>query len=519
MMKLRWLVLLMALVFLAACGGPPPAKTATLTLAATPNPVPAGGAPVKLDATITAGKENIASVDFAVKDAATALGTDSDTADDVFSFTTAAITANTTFVATAKDSSGAAIGSAEVAVTVTTSSTVTFTLTAAPNPVPVGGAPVKLTANFTAGADKVKSVVFAVKGGATLNTDTTGPDFSFTTTTPVTAATTFTATAKDAAGATLGTTQEVAVTVTSGTTIPAGASKAATVAEVNAVIATTGDLAIIAVTADLTCTVDNCIQLKQGQKLVGANAAGTVVAVRKITVSGTVAQPITAIVLANNTTVDSFDIAGANIFRAVSAPRGLTGTITLNDVDVDMTGSGGAGSRSPIGLGGVEGATDDADPTPATFSVSGVDVTGMTIASPGIEVYGVASVTITNSSVARTATTIEPNVSIIGHTTAVSLDNVRVTSNAGPGIYIYKRTPNAAATVKTMNVTIKNTNTQLTPPTGAVGIKLTGADRLDPAPLPDNEKMVVQAGSIGNISNAATKADVNADVVQGAPTF
>jgi hypothetical protein len=337
MMKLRWAILFTALtVFLTAC--PAPIKTATLDLTAAPNPVPAGGAPVTLTATVTAGAENVASVDFAVKDDASVLNTDSDGSNG-YSFTTATITADTTFVATARDSAGAALGSKEVAVTVATSSTVTLTLTATPNPVPTGGAPVKLDATITAGADKVKSVEFSIKGQTAVLNKVSAAPYTFTTTTPVTVATTFVATAKDAAGVTLGTPAEVAVTVGAGPAVPAGATIATTQAEIVAAPAT-GAGATIVVKADIVCppptVADPCIKLKPTQKLLGATADGKnllTTPTRKITTDGAGARVIE---MANNTEVGGFDFVGTGIYNAVDAPAAVTGPITIKNIKISV---------------------------------------------------------------------------------------------------------------------------------------------------------------------------------------
>jgi hypothetical protein len=450
MMKLRWAILFTALtVFLTACPPVDPPNTATLELTAAPNPVPAGGAPVTLTATVTAGAENVASVDFAVEDAGTALGSDSDTTDNIYSFTTTTpVTTDTTFVATARDADGTPIGSAEVAVTVTVPgpTTVTLSLTATPNPVPAGGAPVELTAAITAGQDQVTSVDFSA-GGTFLGTDNTAP-YTFTTA-PVTAATTFVANAKNASGITLAT-SSVAVTVTPGTTIPAGATKAATLAEINAVTATSGDAAIIAVTADITCTDPSlCVDLEEGQTLVGADAAGTVKAVRRFTTNGSGAR---AIEMNNNTTVEGFEFDGTGLFIAIDAPATVTGSVTITNVTVGEVIT--AGGSNPIKIS----------------STGAVAIDGLTIPNSirTTTISGFSNLTILNSSISYTlpATGVSSAFLAASRNATVSIDGLTITSNRSDPTTFNPFFINQIEGSGTLNVTVKNSRV-VVPATGA----------------------------------------------------
>lgn len=325
-MKLRWVLLFTALtVFLTAC---PPTTTPGelgVSLTATPTTLPVGGGDVALVATVTNGPAD--QVEFFQGD--TSLNVDTEAP---YEFTVTNVIVATTFRAVATKV-GITANSENVSVTVEAPTAVTLTLAATPNPVPVGGAPVKLDATITAGQSRVASVAFSIKGQtAVLNTDSAAP-YSFTTTTPVTAATTFVATAKDAAGAMLGT-AEVAVTVGAGTPVPAGATIADTLAEILAAPGGNVPGATIAVTADIACTGDPCIPLKVGQELLGASADGTTLLstpTRKITTNGSGARVIE---MANNTEVGGFDFVGTGIFNAVDAPATITGAVTVRNIRV-----------------------------------------------------------------------------------------------------------------------------------------------------------------------------------------
>lgn len=510
-MKLRWAVLFIAMTaFIAACGGPGPTDSLAVTLAANPTSLTAAGN-TTLTATITSGTAT--KVEFFVKGQTTAFATDNDAAGG-FTATAAVPAAGATYVATATDAAGTTANSNEVRVTVSaptgnpsaTAKSVNSFKGIAVSSVAAPTGLVAVTDKLVfANGTPAKKAGTEVGGTATVNVDGT---FTFVPATPTTATGSFdfevTATGKTPA------TAKVTINFND---LPAGT---VLLNDITAIDASTA--ATVIVNGAVVCSKDPCVTLAPNQKLIGGGLVGAVtLAGGKITATrGPAGGPdsATVIVMGNGSTAQGLDIAGGDIFRAVDAPQGLTGTITINDVDVDMTASGDPSFGSPIRLGGVEGATDVADPTPATFNVEGVDITGVTNGEIGIEAYGMASLTINNSSVAGATT---PGVFIVGHTTTIVLDNVRVTSTATPGISIFKRAPAPAATVKDMKVTIKNTNTQITPPTGAIGIKLTGAN--SGVELPAAEKMIIQTGSTGNVSNAAVKVDANSFVVTGEPTF
>jgi hypothetical protein len=511
MMKLRWAILFTALtVFLTACPGPQP-TTATLELSASPNPVPTGGAVVTLSAKVTAGLESVSSVEFAEKGAAQKLG-DGTRANDMFTFkTTAPVTANKTYVATARDSAGAAIGSAEVSVTVGTSAAVTLTLAAAPNPVPTGGAPVVLTATITAGADKVKSVAFSIKGQtAVLNTDTTSP-YSFTTTTPVTAATTFVATAKDAAGATLGTPAEVAVTVGGALQpVPTGATIATTLDQIKAAPAS-GPGATIVVTQNLACTGPTigeppCIQLKDGQKLLGGTADGKSLLNTpgiKITITGGVASVIR---MANNTTVEGFEIDGTSIYRAIDADLApqLTGPLTLKNVKVVVPTT-----NAPIAM-----------KTTGELTMTNVEIT----TTKALFIQDFSKATITGLKIAfdrdDTATGAALNIQTDAATSEVILDGLDMTTDlGGGGTATGSKTgvlfQNSADTAVGGNLTVTVKNSKVT---FGASADLASAVAFNFNKIATGTFTILGAASTGNSSNSTFKDEATYGVgVTGGP--
>jgi hypothetical protein len=490
MMKLRWAVLFTALtVFLTACPPVDPPVELGVSLTATPTSLTAPGK-VTLTATVTGGPAD--QVEFF--NGTTSINVDTT---EPYTFEIASLAATATFRAVATKGDVTA-NSANVQVTVG-AAPVTMTLAATPTTLPTGGAPVKLDATITAGANRVSSVVFAVKGGATLNTDSATP-FSFTTA-AITANTTFVATARDAAGATL-TTAEVAVSLAPA--IPAGASKAATADAINAVAATSGDAATIAVTADITCAVDNCIQLKANQRLVGANAAGTAIAARTINVTGA-ADSSTVIVLATGNTVESLNISGTGIYEAiVSGATPTTGAVTIRNVAINM----GASTRTAIRIG-TETPTD---------RVNDVVLEGVTVASQandrdGISIVSASAVTIRNTApavtvtfdaIAAPATNASRGISIIGVNTTIVLDGAAVTSGGVDGTPLdttdAPQAPafniNRLAGAGTMTLSAKNTRTVV----GASGtaFHLTGV----------GGPITVQADSTGNTVSPATATRV-----------
>jgi hypothetical protein len=170
MMQLRHALGFSALVmFLAACGSTgivEDTETVTVVLAAAPTQVDAAGGSVTLTATVTG--DGAVAVDFAEKDAATALFTDSDGADGYTA--TVNVVPPKTYVAIAKDAAGKTIGSSN-AVTVTATGTTPpptdpnqppptpGPTPPNPNPVPTPGGPIPADAVLVTTAAEINAAV------------------------------------------------------------------------------------------------------------------------------------------------------------------------------------------------------------------------------------------------------------------------------------------------------------------------------------------------------------------------
>jgi hypothetical protein len=493
MMKLRWAILFTALtVFLTACPSPVDPVVLGVKLSVDKPSLTAAGT-VTLTADITSGTAT--KVDFFIKGQAAAIATD-DTAADGFK-ATPNVAATTTYVATATDAAGVTANSNEVAVTVTTTGTVAFTLTATPNPVPVGGAPVKLTTVFTLGADKVKSVDFAVKGGATLNKDTTGPDFSFTTA-AITAATTFVATAKDAGGTSLAT-AEVAVTVGgpgSGATV-----NATTLAEIKGA----PENANIVVKNNIACTNngfqggDPCIQLKQGQKL-AAGAAGIKISTDlpggpSVPGNSDDSAKVTVVKMANNTAVEGFTFDGTDIYTAIEAPKTVTDLVIVKDVTITV-----ATSNTPVRMESV----GDVTITNLTFTTTkAISIIGFKKAT-----FTGLKLTINRPAPVAPATSAGPALAIQSGTATseLILDGLDLTTNLGgagnDGLLIQ---PDDGVKSTSMKATVKNS--KVTFPVADIATSI--AFNFNVGTL--GGKIDIQAGSTGNSTNSTDPAKVTYD--------
>jgi hypothetical protein len=528
MMKLRWAILFTALtVFLTACPGPAPVPgTAKLTLAATPNPVPTAGAPVKLDATITEGAANVASVDFAVKDATTALGTDSDAANG-FSFTTATpITAATTFVATARNAANEAIGSAEVAVTVTAGPPPGSSVAPSKTIITVSGIPT-VSGKAATGLQAVAAEVTGVQGTTTpeaskatskgtvvIETSAANKlQFTYTPSATATGTDTFQYTVKNGTAAPA--TGTITLNLAKKVLAPVAAT---TLTDINSAVA--NEVVVITGTGDITCAVDPCVNLEAGQVLLG-NGAGKIgdvtvtnsAAKRTIVANPAVGNLATVIKLANDVTVQGINIssgannAGNNIFRAVTDFGGplVTGAITLKDIDINM----GASTAGAIDIG-TEVAADRAN----TIVLDDVTIAGLNNGAPGISINSAGSVSIINVAPTVTvaydaANTAGTGVSIVGVNTTVVLDGAAVTSAAVDNdADATNAPPSPAFTINktgagTMSLTVKNTRTTVgaaVAPNGpGTAFHLTGNGA---------GTMAVQAGSTGNSVTPATATRV-----------
>jgi hypothetical protein len=506
MMKLRWAILFTALtVFLTACPEPVKPVAAKITLGADPTSLTAAGGPVKLTATIDEG--TVTSVDFLADGAS--VGVDSDGSDGFSVTNTVAANAGAAktikYVAAGTTTSGT-VNSNEVSVSQAgTSSGVTLTLAATPNPVPTAGAPVKLDATITAGADKVKSVEFSIKDQTTVLKKVSAAPYTFTTTTPVTVATTFVATAKDAAGVTLGTPAEVAVTVGAGPAVPAGATIAATLADIrDATDATpaTGAAATIVLTTDITCDRDPCIKLLAGQKLLGANAEGKnllTTPTRKITTNGSGARVIE---MANNTEVGGFDFVGTGIYNAVDSPATITGSVTIKNIKIGV-----ATLNAPLIL-----------KSKGAVTIEGLEIPNTTRTT---DIEGFSSLTVTRSTISYTLPPLGPTGPTWAFLAAskngtISIDGLTITSNLSDPTIFNPFFVNQILGAGTLNVTVKNSRVVV--PAGAgtatarsfvfgVDVASTGTVVLDTTP---NTTV-----STGNTTNAGAGVTTSTTGVTG----
>ncbi len=487
MNKLKWAVFMALVLFLASCnnGGTP---ALGVSLKATPPTLTAPGE-VTLEATVTNGPAD--QVEFF--NGTTSINVDTTAP---YSFKIASLAATATFKAVAKKGSATAT-SANVPVTVGTSA-VLFTLAASPNPLPATGAPVTLTTTFTSGQDKVKSVSFAVKGqAAQLGADTDGTNgYSFTTAT-VTTATTFVATAKDAAGASLGT-AEVAVTVGTGNPPGSGATvNATTLAQINGA----PENANIVVQNNIACTQndfqggDPCIILKPGQKL-AAKTAGIKISTDLPGGPGVPGNSddtakVTPVRMNNNTAVEGFTFDGTDIYRAIttnlekddSKPAiPVTGNVFITNVTITAPTE-----KAPLVL----------------ISTGEVTITNLRVTTTkDISILGFTKATLTglnltiNRPVAATGAALNIQSSIAN--SEVILDGLDLKTNLGglnkDGVII--QPDDAVKPGGNMKATVKNS--KVTFPVANVGDSI--AFNFNVGTL--GGKTEIQAGSTGNLTNS-----------------
>jgi hypothetical protein len=194
--------------------------------------------------------------------------------------------------------------------------------------------------------------------------------------------------------------------------VPDGAILAATAAEVRAI---TAEDAIIAVTADLACSVtpDPCIPLQPGQTLLGASADGEILETRKITTTGSGA---TVVQMADDTSIEGFELDGEGIFTGILAPASVTGAATVRNVTIgEVLTDGGS---NPINLS----------------STGAVTIDGLNIPNSirSIDIDGFSSLTLTDSQIGYTLpATATRALTIATGTGSASIDGLTVTSNRG----------------------------------------------------------------------------------------
>jgi Bacterial Ig domain len=513
MMKFKWTFVVSGLVLLlSACGGTT-TPTAKLILTANP-PQVASGFNVTLTATIDEGAENVALVEFAVKDQP-AFFTD-DNAEGGYTAESATLTANTTFVAVAKDAAGTTLGSSETSVTVTAAppqpnaeaKTVT---TLAGVQVVGGGTPTGLavtTEKLVAQNGSARLKGTATGGAAVVNADGT---FTFT---PDAGATSgsfdyevFSGTLVDAA--------KVTINITA---LPADTRLVSSLAELTTAL---DDVAVktIIIKGTIGCNIDNCIRFKAGQTLTGsATVAGVAVtnpgAKIDVTVAGDEpADPtqnnITAIVLAANTKVEGIEISGRDIYTAINgvavdlreptSPADAPVPSTVNVKNIKIVGPT---SNRPFAIR-FSGPPTEAFGSYYILKVDGLNVTGATNV---IGISAFSELEFKNSSVAMNIDFVadpakEFGISFhaYGNATAV-VDKLKVTSSTGSANFSPVNFVQSSGG-GVYNITLSNTNVNF-----AQGVDLTTANAFfvnHGNPQTPGGKIVINtANSKGNTTNS-----------------
>jgi hypothetical protein len=380
-MKLQnvgWLVL--CLVFLSACNNGTDTPTTELTLTADPTQVTSGGT-TTLTATIIEGADNVDLVEFAVKDGAV-ISSDDGT-DGSYTAVSAALSADTIFVATAKDSDRTVLGvSNEAFVTVTAAlpqanaedKAVTTLIEV---PVVAGETPASLAVTTeqlvveNGNAEKVEGS--EVGGVAAVEAD---GGFTFTPTPGFSGAASFRYKVVNDANS-----DEATVTVTV-TPLPGNTRIVRSLADLTTA---TGDAAVetILIGDTIRCNVDNCITLGEGQTLTGgATVEGIEVSNPAARIQARVdgdeptdptQNNITVIELAPNTTLEAIEISGRDIYTAINGRAvDLSGTLTIRNVEI-----GGPTSNAPFAIR-FDGDGGDAFGSYYTLNVDSLNITNAT---------------------------------------------------------------------------------------------------------------------------------------------
>jgi hypothetical protein len=436
MMKFQWMFVISIVgLLLSACGGTT-TPTAKLTLTPNPSQVTSGGK-TTLTATIDEGAANVASVEFAVKDQ-DAFATDNN-AEGGYTAESAALNANTTFVATAKNAAGTVLGTSETSVTVTAAppqpnaeaKTVT---TLAGVQVVGGGIPTGLA--VTTGKLVVQNGTARLKGTATGGTADVKADGTFTFT-PDSAATSgsfdyevFSGTLVDVA--------KVTINITA---LPTGTVIARALDDINNAPAA----ATILWAGEITCTEDkdadlseaHCILLKANQKLLGTGEVAGVTVTNpnaKLLINladGSPTGAITGIKLANGVTIEGIEISGeaAEFYTGINGRAvNLSGTITIKNVKIV-----GPTLNAPFTVRFSEGSTGvpgDAFGSYYTLNVDGLNITNAT--NP-IGINAFSALEFKNSSISMNVELVKQfglDFHAYGDATAI-VDNVDVTSATG----------------------------------------------------------------------------------------
>jgi hypothetical protein len=345
----KWTYLGLAIMMLlSACGGNSTAS-AKLTLTSSKTQV-ASGEKVTLKVTITEGVANVASVDFAVKTVAPFAKDIKAGADGTYSAESAALTATTTFVATAKNSSGTVIGtSGDVTVTVSASQPKAGNkdvTTLAGIPV-VGGTATGLAVVTDKLVVENGTPEKVSEDGGVVTIETDG-SFTFT---PDGSKNPASFKYKVVSGAN---SAEGTVTVTL-KDLPADTQIVKDAAELTTATATGSTIKTIIVSGTIVCEADPCAGLEAGQKIVGAGVVDGVtlggVAKLDMTRAGDETTPpennnFIGVVLAPDTTVEGIEISGRDIYTAINAVDAdlrqpgspvdapVASTITLKNVSI-----------------------------------------------------------------------------------------------------------------------------------------------------------------------------------------
>lgn len=503
MKTLRWLILALALGLLSACGDNTPGLTMTLT--ANPTEV-ASGATTALEATFTGDSGDVATVEFAIKDSETAFTTD-DTPADGFTATSPAVSVATTFVARAKDASGAELATAEAPVTTTgpqpraADKAVT---TLAGVPVVGGGTATGLavTTDKLVFENGTPQKVAGSETGGVAVVEANG-NFTFTPADGFTGAASF----KYSVGTAEGT---VTVTVNA---LPDNTVVARSLQDLNDATSPTSTVTTIILGDMIVCDADPCIRLKTGQTLQGS---GTVAGVSlsnpnaKLDANRSDAGELTTVIeLAPDTTVEGLEISGEDLFSGI---RGrdvdLSGTINIKDVTLV-----GPATNALLTIRHEDGTAFGSF---YTLNVEGLTVTG---ANRPIGVSGFSSLNFKDSTVGIDIT-YAPNSAefglsfhAYGDATAV-VENIDVVSEQGnPEFAPMKFAQSSGGGV--YNLTVANNDVSF-------------ADGVDLATVnayffnygntsPTTGKIVLNAASTGNTTEASSTGATRFSVTGGAP--
>jgi hypothetical protein len=523
-MKLfRWTLLLGIAGFLSACGGND--DTLTMTLTPTPAQVASGGT-TSLEATFAGDASAVASVEFT--QGTTALPTDSTPADG-FKVTSTAISAATTFVATAKDESGATLATDDVVVTLSP------TNPAQPNAedktvTTLAGVSVAGGTTPT-GLAVVTEKLVALNGDARLKGTATGgeavvnPDGTFTFT-PAAGATAGSFDYEVVSGALLDT-GKVTVTVNA---LPANTVIVSDLVGLRSATATASTATTIIINGTISCNDDvDCIVLQPGQRLVGAGVIDGVTLGGAAKLDLTSADPetpvpndnnITGIKLAKGVIVEGLEISGRDIYTAIrgeavgfldpgETPNEATQLVTIKNVKIV-----GPTSNSPIAF---------SETTQDSIYFMVIDNLTVENASRSATFVDFRELTITNSTFNFNLASGNGLSLISEGMSELTLDKVTVNSSVAAGALSAIRVTQADDN-EVMTVTVKDTAVNFTNDTddttpfdlaAAVAFNFTYGANVTPAPE-DGRLNILTAASTGNTTNATSGDAVQYEVTEDA---